>query len=113
MAISGSRFLSACAGALVLALSPAVAASDASFDLVRLIRNEQANVKDAGGWAADILSGLADAGIPATRENVCSVVAVVSQESGFIANPQVKNLGVLAEKALRDKFGALLFEPIP
>ena len=43
--------------------------------------------------------------IPPTRENVCAAIAVIDQESNFVANPQVQGLGELADKALRTKMG--------
>ena len=93
------RLKAACAifGAMVAA---APAAAD-SFDMVKLIRNADAGVKDAGGWAADMLSGFADSGIEASHENVCSTIAIISQESGFVANPAVPGLGKLAIPHLR------------
>jgi hypothetical protein len=102
------RFFLCLAAAGLGGVPAAPAASpEASFDLVRLIRNEAGKLRDPGGWAADMLSGFADAGIEASRENVCSVVAIVGQESGFVANPQVPGLGRLAEKALRQKMDAI------
>ena len=101
------RLKAACAILVAfVAASPALAQS---FDLVKLIRNADPGVKDAGGWAADMLSGFADNGIEANRENICSTIAIISQESGFVANPAVPGLGRLAEKALAEKFGAVPF----
>lgn len=93
------------AASLTLAASTPVTAE--GFDLVKLIRNADPRVKDPGGWAADMLSGFDDSGIDANRENICSAIAVVSQESGFIANPAIPGLGKLAEQALEDKLSNL------
>lgn len=53
-------------------------------------------ISDRAGWAADIAAGFGKLGIPATRENVCAVVAVIAQESGFQVEPVVPNLGRMA-----------------
>ncbi len=101
---SHARRFCLAAGLALAVAQPAVAES---FDLVKLIRTADPHVKDPGGWAADMLSGFADNGIDANRENICSAIAIISQESGFIANPAVPGLGKLAEKALQDKLDAL------
>ncbi|MCP5775285.1 DUF1615 family protein, partial [Klebsiella pneumoniae] len=43
-------------------------------------------------------------GIPQTKENVCTIVAVVDQESNFVADPTVPGLG---EKAVKEVQGRL------
>ena len=72
-----------------------------------LIRGAEPNVRDANGWATDLLSVLQAHRIPQSKENVCSVIAVVDQESGFVANPAVPNLGKLSEKAVIDKLNKI------
>ncbi len=76
-------------------------------DVARLILNERGGVPDAVGWGEDVLNALADNKLPVTRENVCAVVAVVSQESAFNANPTVPGLGRIAERAVREKLAAI------
>lgn len=51
---------------------------------------------DAAGWAADIYAAFAVLGISADRPNVCAVVAVTEQESGFHVNPVVPGLPAIA-----------------
>ncbi|MFO1130781.1 MAG: DUF1615 family protein [Hyphomicrobiales bacterium] len=63
--------------------------------------------KDAPGWAADIAAALEGNAIRATRSNVCSVMAVIGQESTFTANPQVAGLGRMAEQQIKAKLAAL------
>lgn len=91
----------------MIALGAATPAAAQGFDIVKLIRSADPGVKDPGGWAADMLSGFSDNRIEASRENICSTIAIISQESGFIANPAVPGLGRLAEKALKDKFSVI------
>ena len=90
-----------------MALASAGPTAADGFDMVKLIRDADHSVKDPGGWAADMLTGFADNRIEANRENICSAIAVISQESGFVANPAVPGLGKLAEKALAEKLGAV------
>ena len=56
-------------------------------------------VNDRSSWAQDIYEITEQLGIPQTKENVCSIVAVVDQESNFVADPQVAGLG---EKAVKE-----------
>ena len=66
-------------------------------------------VKDRKSWAADILAVLDESKIPHNLQNLCSVVAIVDQESNFHADPAVPNLPNDAKKALferiQDKLG--------
>lgn len=55
-----------------------------------------ATVTDRGGWAADIYAALSALQIGATHGNVCSVLAVIEQESSYRANPSVPELSKLA-----------------
>ena len=63
--------------------------------------------KDAPGWAADIASALEVNAIRPTRPNVCSVMAVIGQESTFTANPEVAGLGEMAEQQIKAKLSSL------
>lgn len=69
--------------------------------------------RDGNGWGYDIHQGLTANGIGTSKENVCSVIAVIGQESGFVANPEVKGLGPMAEKAIREKLAKLPVVPGP
>lgn len=63
--------------------------------------------KDAPGWAADIRDALVSNGIKPSRSNVCSVMAVIGQESTFTANPEVAGLGRMAEQQIKARLAAL------
>ena len=69
-----------------------------------LIGQSEKTVRDPTGWATDLLDVLNAHGLSASKENICSVIAVIDQESNFVANPAVANLGKISEAALREKF---------
>ncbi len=54
------------------------------------------SVKDRPGWAADLLAAFTVLGIDPSRENVCAVVAVIEQESGFRVDPVIPGLPSMA-----------------
>ncbi|MFW1689938.1 DUF1615 domain-containing protein [Acinetobacter ursingii] len=54
-------------------------------------------------WANDIDDIMEKLGIPKTKENVCSIVAVVDQESNFVADPAVPGLGAKAVKEVNTR----------
>jgi hypothetical protein len=60
-----------------------------------------ARVAQRDAWAVDISQIMDELKISKTRENVCSVIAVVDQESNFVANPAVPDLGNKAIKAFQ------------
>ena len=51
---------------------------------------------DKDGWAADIHTPMAVLELPLTPDNICAIVSVTEQESGFKADPPVPNLNRLA-----------------
>lgn len=74
-------------------------------------------IKDKEAWASDMIEIFASLKIDQTPQNFCMAIAVIDQESNFVADPAVPNLGATATKALNDKLedklgksGALLFQ---
>lgn len=57
-----------------------------------LMRLLPAAVEDRAGWGGDILTAFSSLRLPATAENFCSVIAIIEQESGFRADPEVPGL---------------------
>ena len=55
---------------------------------------------DKAGWTADIYGAFTVLTITPTRENVCAVVAVIEQESGFRVDPVIPGLGAIARKEI-------------
>jgi hypothetical protein len=60
-------------------------------------------IPDRAGWAADIATAFTKLEIPPTRENVCAVIAVIQQESGFQIDPVIPNLGRIALRELDER----------
>ena len=55
-----------------------------------------ASIPDRDGWAADIESAFRHIDVPPSTENLCAVLAVIAQESTFVADPPVAGLGKIA-----------------
>lgn len=72
-----TRFDPARAQALTLALLPAA-------------------VRDRNAWTTDLVAALSALQLPATTENLCSAIAVIGQESGFVTDPVVPRLAEIA-----------------
>lgn len=72
-----------------------------------LIKAAEPQRPDPKSWAIDMLDVLKQHGLAQSKENVCSIIAVVDQESGFVANPAVPNLGKLSEKAVINKLNQI------
>lgn len=103
------KFRLALLAALTLApgAAPALAQQQAAQgigEVARLITLAEPKVADPRGWAVDLLDVLRQHSFPQSRENVCAAIAVIDQESSFVADPAVPNLGTLSEKAMRQKF---------
>lgn len=60
-------------------------------------------VKQRDSWSKDIYDISVQLGIPRTKENMCSIIAVVDQESNFVADPSVPGLGAKAVKEVQDR----------
>lgn len=65
-----------------------------------VVRRIPAGVSDRQGWATDIQVALQAQGIAANPENICSVLAVLEQESGYVADPVVPNLAKVSRAEL-------------
>ena len=72
-------------------------------EVARLIISAEKNVKEPQGWAADLLDVLKLHDLSSSKENICAAIAVIDQESSFVANPAVAGLGKISEAALRAK----------
>jgi len=59
-------------------------------------RSLPAGVTHRDGWVSDLYAAFAQLDIAPTHDNVCAVVAVTEQESGFQVDPVIPNLGTIA-----------------
>src|ERR1700679_2828609 len=76
--------------------APAPPAVDPAEARALIAQALPAHVTDRAGWVNDIDAAFTDLGLPPSRENVCAVVAVTAQESGFRVDPVVPDLGAIA-----------------
>lgn len=81
---------------------PTVAAPAASPEESRALIKEllPQSVRDRDGWTRDIYAGFAVQSIDPSRQNICAVLAVIEQESGFRENPAIPGLGKMAWKEI-------------
>jgi hypothetical protein len=89
--------LAGCASQGRLAEPAGMGPTEAREAIVRLL---PAGTADRAGWAADVYAALATLELPATAQNVCAVLAVTEQESGFRADPPVPGLAAIAWKEI-------------
>ena len=83
-------------------------------DQIKKLIPSRVNQRDS--WAKDIYDISNELKITTTKENVCSIIAIVDQESNFVANPVVPGLGDKAVKEVttrlnekfEDKLGATI-----
>ncbi|MEA3161834.1 MAG: hypothetical protein QOD95_3382 [Gammaproteobacteria bacterium] len=61
------------------------------------------NVRDRAGWAVDMYGAFTVLTVTPNHENICAVVAVIEQESGFRVDPAVPGLGVIARKEINSR----------
>lgn len=59
-----------------------------------------ASVADRDGWARDMYTAFAAQDIVPTTQNLCAVLAVTAQESGFHADPTVPGLPTIARREI-------------
>lgn len=58
------------------------------------------SASDRQGWAADIQAAFEAQALEPTTDNLCSVIAIIEQESNFQADPQVPGLGRIARQEI-------------
>jgi hypothetical protein len=66
-----------------------------------------AQVPDRAGWAADIQSAFAAMDLDPSSQNLCSVLAVIEQESTYRADPPVPGLGKIALQEIEERAARL------
>lgn len=63
-------------------------------------------VTNRDSWATDIAQIFDELKLTKNTQNICTVIAVISQESNFNADPKVPNLGNASLKAIDEKLEA-------
>jgi hypothetical protein len=92
--------LAGCAGEHPTAAPPALNPTDAHALIEASLPQ---NVADRAGWATDMYTALTVLTVAPNRENICAVVAVIEQESGFRVDPAIPGLGVIARKEINSR----------
>lgn len=87
--------------------APPVPSRPATDVRSEIVRRMPARVTDREGWAADIQSAFAAQRIAPNSENICAVLAVIEQESGYVADPPVANLPKIARGEIDRRAAAL------
>jgi len=60
-------------------------------------------LSDRSGWRNDIYAAFTVLTVQPTHENVCAVVAVIQQESGFQVDPVIPGLGAIARREIDNR----------
>ena len=97
IAATAALLLAACAGEKPVEAPVPVKAEDAKSLIERSLPQ---GVPDRAGWTSDMYAAFTVLKITPSRENVCAVVAVIEQESGFRVDPVVPGLGSIARKEI-------------
>ena len=65
-----------------------------------IIRRMPANVQQPGSWAVDIQTAFEMQKIEPNSENICAVIAITEQETGFRVDPPVPDLARIARSEI-------------
>jgi hypothetical protein len=71
--------------------------ADVHAQLVSLI---PPSTQDRAGWASDIQLAFERIDVPPSTENLCAVLAVIAQESGYVVDPEVPGLARIAREEI-------------
>jgi hypothetical protein len=111
LTVTGRSFICACL-ALVACVPRGVPPQVVTVELPRVSVEQAAqlippHVADREGWAKDVLDAIEANGLAPAPSAVCSVLAVIEQESGFQADPAVPDLAGIVKRQL-DGYAAKL-----
>lgn len=79
---------------------PPRTAHDAAAVRAEIVRRMPAATADRAGWATDIEIAFGAQRIEPNAENICAVLAVIEQESGYRADPIVAGLPAIARREI-------------
>jgi hypothetical protein len=95
-ALTIAALLAGCAGAPPTT-APASAAAASPIEPRALIEESlPPTVTDRSGWTTDMYAAFTVLTVTPNRDNVCAVIAVIQQESGFQVDPVIPGLGAIA-----------------
>src|SRR5688572_23984585 len=97
MAAMALAVLAGCAGPTVAPRPEGLGPTEARRLVATVLQDKTAH---AEGWATDIHAALATLELPSTVQNLCAVMAVIEQESGYRADPLVPGLSAIAWKEI-------------
>ncbi len=103
----GALLMFTSCGSRVLRDSEPVTPPPPRLTAAQVARLVPARVEEPEGWAQDVLAALEARRVYPSAEPVCEVLAVIEQESGFQANPVVKELPRIVRKRLDAYAGKL------
>ena len=98
-----AALLAGCASPGRMAEPQGMGPSEAREAILRVLPDR---LDDRAGWAADVHAALATLELPSTAENLCAVLAVTEQESGYRADPAVPGLAAIAWKEIERRAGS-------
>jgi Protein of unknown function (DUF1615) len=93
--LAAAAILAGCASAPPTTPSMSPADARAMID-----RSLPPTLKDRNGWLDDIYAAFNALTVQPSHENVCAVVSVIEQESGFQVDPVIPGLGAIAAKEI-------------
>jgi hypothetical protein len=99
----GATLLAGCAAPGGVAEPAGMGPTEARAAVVKVL---PAGLADRPGWAADVHAALATLELPSTPGNLCAVLAVTEQESGYRADPVVPGLAAIARKEIERRADA-------
>lgn len=97
MAAMALAVLAGCAGPTVAPRPEGLGPTEARRLVATVLQDKTTH---ADGWATDIHAALATLELPSTVQNLCAVMAVIEQESGYRADPLVPGLSAIAWKEI-------------
>lgn len=99
-----SALLAACGGSL---LRPPPQQLDPDAVRAHIASLLPPTVRNRSDWAADLFSALEALDVEPSTRNVCAVLAVTEQESGYQVNPTVPNLPAIARREIEARAAKL------
>ena len=99
--LAAAAGLCACAGLSSCAGGPPAPAKVVPADAEVIIEESlPRGIINRSGWREDIYAAFRVLTVQPSHENVCAVVAVIQQESGFQVDPVIPGLGVIARREI-------------